>query len=403
MRPGQGAGSSLWRLPGMRSLFLLGTLAFASFFLTLSSLPLYSIAIGADRGTAGVVTTAMLGITVLTQTLVPALVNRFGLVPVLAAGLVLLGGPGPLYLAGHSFGWVLVVSGMRGMGFAVLTVLMPLLASRLVPAARRGAAIGLYGLAIAVANLGGVPAGVALTAANHFGVVAVLAASPLLALPLLAGIGRSLRHIERVPAVGAAASGSAVSRTLRSIAGITAVLLVVTLAGGGVLTFLPVAGGSAVSATVGLLVFGATGALARWRVGTIADRFGSRLLLPGGVLLAAGGMGLLAVGLSFSSSALVLIGAALLGIGYGSVQNVSLLVAFDRAGPQHQAVASATWNAAFDTGTAVGALVVGLAATAGPGGGPGFSEAFAGCAVLILLTLPLAVLGTRHRRADTFG
>lgn len=381
----------------MRNLVLVGVLGFTSFFLTLSALPLYAIAVGADRGAAGVVTTVMLAVTVLIQTMVPALVNRFGLVAVLAVGLVLLGGPAPLYLAGQSFGWILVVSAVRGMGFAVLTVLMPLLASRLVPVERRGAAIGLYGLAIAAANLGGVPIGVALTAAGHFGVVAVAAASPLLALPLLGGIGRALRTLQRAgPSGPAGPATSHVGSTLRAISGVTVVLLVVTLAGGGVLTFLPVAASSEVSATVGLLVFGATGALARWRVGALADRYGSRLLLPGGVLVATVGMAVLAVGLSFSGSATVLTGAALLGFGYGAVQNVSLLVAFERAGPRNQAVASATWNAAFDAGTAIGALVVGLAATAGSGGGPGFPLTFAGCALLIVLTLPLAVLGGRR-------
>ena len=70
----------------MRSQAYLCVLAFASFFLTLSSLPLYCISIGTSAGAAGLVTTVMLISTVGTQTLVPALVNRFGLAAVLAAG-----------------------------------------------------------------------------------------------------------------------------------------------------------------------------------------------------------------------------------------------------------------------------------------------------------------------------
>jgi len=390
------AGSSLWPLPGMRSLVYLGMLAFTSFFLTLSALPLYAISIGTDKGAAGVVTTVMLATTVATQTLVPAMVKRFGLVAVLAAGLVLLGAPAPLYLIGRHLGGVLVISGVRGMGFAILTVLMPLVASRLVPPARRGGAIGLYGLAIAIPNLAGVPGGVALTGAGHFSWVAVASASPLLALPLLGRIGRSVRSVGHdLPAEGSTSALAHSGRALRSIAGVTVVLLVVTLSGGGVLTFLPVASTSGTLATVALLVFGATGALSRWRAGILADRVGSRKLLPAAVLVGSAGMALIAGGLAFPTSALVLTGAAVLGLGYGSVQNVSLLVAFDRAGPRNQAVASAAWNAAFDSGTAIGALVVGVAATAGPGGGVGFGWSFAGCAILIALTVPLAVGSTR--------
>lgn len=368
-------------------------LAFSSFFVTLSSLPLYAVAIGASAGAAGLVTTVMLVSTVGTQTVVPAVVQRWGLVRVLAAGLLLLGAPGALYLLSEQFWWVLVISVLRGFGFAVITVLMPLVAGRLVPAARRGEAIGVYGLAIAVPNLVAVPLGVALASAGHFRLVAVLSLAPLLALPLLRALTGSM-----LPADAAAAHGAPDTRlALRALTGTVVLLLVVTLAGGGVLTFLPVERPDGVLATAGLLTFGATGALARWRAGALSDRIGTRLLLPLAVLLAAAGMAVLAGGLGLQSSAVVLVGAAVLGIGYGSVQNVSLLVAFDRAGPANQTTASAAWNAAFDAGTAVGALVVGLVATGSALGRPGFPWTFAGCGALILLTLPLAVRATGRR------
>jgi len=399
------AGSSLWRLPGIRNQAYLCGLAFLSFFLTLSALPLYAISIGTGAGAAGVVTTVMLATTVGTQTLVPALVNRFGLVPVLAAGLLLLGAPAPLYLLGKQFAAVLIISGVRGMGFAVITVLMPLVAGRLVAAPRRGEAIGFYGLAIAVPNLIGVPLGVALTAAGSFGWVACAAASPVLALPLLRPIARSLAPVDARDAsaageaVGAAADAPARSGSaLRAVAGVTVVLFVVTLAGGGVFTFLPVAASSGALATVGLLVFGVTGALARWRAGSLADRRGSRTMLPVAVLLAAGGVGLLGFGLAGAPAVVVLIAAAVLGLGYGAVQNLSLLAAFDRAGPRHQAVVSAAWNAAYDAGTAAGAVLVGLLAASGRTGGTGvgFPWSFGACAVLIVLTLPLALRAGRR-------
>jgi predicted MFS family arabinose efflux permease len=378
-------------LPGLRGLVYLSVLAFASFFLTLSSLPLYSISIGTPAGAAGLVTTVMLAATVAMQTLVPMLVNRFGLLPVLALGLVMLGAPAPLYLVGHQFWWVLLISALRGVGFAVITVLMPLAASRLVPPGRRGEAIGVYGLAIAIPNLVGVPIGVALTSAGHFGWVAVAAASPLLALPLLPSIGRSIRPPE---ANATPASSAATAATLRAVAPAVLVLLVITLSGGGVLTFLPVARPSGSLATAALLAFGVTGAVGRWRAGVLSDRLGARVLLPASVLLAAGGMGVLAAGLVTDAPVLVLIGAATLGIGYGSAQNVTLVVAFERAGPANETTASAVWNACYDAGTAIGALLVGLVAAAGPG----FGWTFAGCAVLIAMSLPLSLGATRTSR-----
>lgn len=384
----------------MRSQGYLCVLAFTSFFLTLSSLPLYSIAIGTSTGAAGLVTTVMLISTVAAQTLVPAAVSRWGLLRVLGAGLVLLGAPAPLYVVGHQFWWVLLVSAVRGLGFAVITVLMPLVASAMVPAGRQGEAIGIYGLAIAVPNLLGVPIGVALTSAGEFRWVALASAAPLLALPLLRPIGRAM--LPRGVGVGVGVGGGAgaeparpdASGAVRAIAGVTLVLLVVTLSGGGVLTFLPVVRPSGRLATVALLLFGAAGALSRWRAGALSDRWGSRVLLPTAVIVAAAGMTLLAMGLALPSTVVLLIGAVVLGAGLGAVQNVTLLVAFRRAGPAKQTTASAVWNAAYDSGTAIGALVVGLVAA----GGPGFSWTFAGCAVLILATLPLAMTATRSLR-----
>ncbi len=373
----------------MRSQGYLCVLAFASFFLTLSSLPLHAIAIGASAGAAGLVTTVMLVSTVASQTLVPVAVARLGLIRVLAAGLVLLGAPAPLYVLGQQFWWVLLVSAIRGVGFAVITVLMPLVASGMVPKGRQGEAIGIYGLAIAVPNLLGVPIGVALTSSGQFRWVAIASAAPVLALPLLRSIRGSM--LSSAPGGDAAPVQADPRRPLRAVAGATVVLLVVTLSGGGVLTFLPVVLPSGRVATVGLLLFGATGAISRWRAGALSDRLGSRVLLPVAVLVAAGGLAVLAAGLALPSTAVLLIGAAVLGAGQGAVQNVSLLVAFRRAGPANQTSASAIWNAAYDSGTAIGALVVGLVAV----GGPGFSWTFAGCAVLILATVPLGVRATR--------
>ncbi len=112
------------------------------------------------------------------------------------------------------------------------------------------------------------------------------------------------------------------------------------------------------------------------------------------VLLAATGLALLAAGLAADQAALVLAASGLLGVGYGAVQNLTLVVAFDRAGPANETTASAAWNACFDAGTAIGALLVGVVAAAGPG----LPATFGGCALLIALTVPLAIRATRGSR-----
>src|SRR5689334_20663714 len=168
------------------------TLGFASYCLTLASLPAYAVLGGANESIAGVVTAALLVVTIAGQAAVPSATARFGERPVLAAGLIALGAPAPLYVLDDGLGWLSALSAVRGLGFAVLTVLGASLAARCAPPERRGEAVGIYGLAIAVPNLVAVPAGVALVLDGHVGWLAWLSASPLLGLPLLGALFRAL-------------------------------------------------------------------------------------------------------------------------------------------------------------------------------------------------------------------
>ncbi|SFO51440.1 Predicted arabinose efflux permease, MFS family [Geodermatophilus obscurus] len=376
-----GDRTSLWRLPAMRALVGATTLGFASYCLTLASLPAYAVGGGASPETAGVVTAVFLVVTILVQSVVPALTARFGLGVVLAAGLLLLGAPSPLYVLGDGVLWLSGVSAVRGAGFAVLTVLGAVLAAQVAPPERRGESIGLYGLAIAVPNLLAVPAGVALVLDGHPGWLAWLAASPVLALPLVPGLARSV-HWEG----GAGSSSRAAARAALAP---SAVLLVVTLAGGGLVTFLPIERPDGVLATTALLVFGVTGALTRWRAGLLADRVGTGRLMPLALLLGALGLAGVGVGLG-TGDAVVLAGAAVFGAGFGAVQNLTLVTAFARAGEGGATAASALWNASFDAGTAVGALALGLVAA-----GVGLSWTYVLVAGTLLAALPLARVATR--------
>ena len=376
--------TSLWRLPAMRALVGATALGFTSYCLTLASLPAYAVAGGAAADTAGVVTAVFLVVTVAVQFAVPALTARYGTGPVLAAGLVALGAPSPLYAVGDGLLWLSAVSAVRGVGFAVLTVLGATLAARVAPAERRGESIGIYGLAIAVPNLVAVPAGVALVLDGHAGWLAWLAASPVLALPLVPAVVRRARG---GPPAGTSSSRAAVRAALAP----SAVLLVVTLAGGGLVTFLPIERPDGVLAAAALLVFGITGALTRWGAGLLADRAGTPLLLPLALLVAAAGLSAVALGLG-AGAGWVLAGAALFGAGYGAVQNLTLLSAFARAGERGATAASAVWNASFDAGTAVGALTLGFVAT-----GVGLSWTYVLVAGVLLLTLPLARVAARRR------
>ena len=339
----------------MQALVGVTVLGFASYCLTLASLPVYAVAGGAAESSAGVVTAAFLVVTLAVQLTVPALTARLGVGPVLMVGLFAMGLPAPFYVLGDSVGWISTLSAVRGAGFAVLTVLGATLAAQVAPPERRGESIGLYGLAIAVPNLVAVPAGVALVLDGHIAWVSWLAASPVLGAFLVPVLMRST-----APQPGPGPAGTR-RAAMRAALAPSLLLFVVTLAGGGLVTFLPIERPDGVVATVALLVFGLTGAITRWRAGLLADRLGGRLLMPLALVAAAVGMVVTALGL-WTGVVWVVVGAAVFGAGFGATQNLTLLAAFARAGEAGTTTASAMWNIAFDAGTAIGALALGILA-----------------------------------------
>jgi predicted MFS family arabinose efflux permease len=139
----------------------------------------------------------------------------------------------------------------------------------------------------------------------------------------------------------------------------------VTLAGGGLVTFLPIERPDGSIAAVALLLFGISTAVFRWGAGVLVDRVGAGVLLP--VTLAGGVAGMLLVALGLrtdgaAGTAEVLAGVLVLGVAYGAVQNLTLVLALARAGEGGTTTVSAVWNACYDSGTAIGALAVGAVA-----------------------------------------
>jgi len=376
------------RSPGMPALIAMSLLGFTSFFLTLSALPLWAVDQGVPEALAGLVTTVMLVATVGCQVLVPAAVRLIGQPATLAVGLFALGAPTPLLLLSDQLGWLLAVSAVRGLGFAILTVLTPLVATQIAPPGSHGRAIGLYGLAVAVPNVAAVPLAVALTDAGHFPVVAGLGAVPVLAIPLV-------RRFPPPPPARARQAGRA-RLPVASLAGILGLLLALTLSGGGIFAIVPVQlNESGAVVTWALLLLGVTSALARWRAGSLADRAGPARLLPACAVVGVLGLGLLgwgAAGTGAGPGALVVLGAAIFGLAYGGAQNLTLLLSFELAGPDRRTPASAAWNATYDAGTAIGALLVGAVAA-----GSSLTVAMLGCAGLVVVTAVVAVVSARGR------
>lgn len=382
----------------MPALLALTSAGFAGFAALMPIAPLWAVHGGADEAGAGLVNGVLLAATVATQPFVPRLLRRFGTGRVLAAGLVLLGLPSPFHLVSDGLGWILLLAVFRGAGFGILTVTGSVAVARLVRPARRGAAIGAYGAAIAVPQLLLMPAGPWLAATVGPWLVFLLGTLPLLgigAAPRLATALRAraveARTADPAHSAEAASSQSARRRyVLRGLAPPMVLLLAVTLAAGALITFVPQMSTSPAAATLGLTILTASAAVTRWRLGALADRFGPRRFMWPLVLLSAVGMVVTAAAVRDASATdvvLLPVGMVLVGTAYGGLQNLTLLVSFAAVTSREYGTASAVWNIGFDAGTALGSVSVGLLAA-----GVSFPFALLAAAGVSLLTLPLALL-----------
>lgn len=385
---------SVWLLPGMRSLAVVSVMAFGGFDSLISVVPLWVVRGGANETGAGLVTTVMLIATVITQTFVPRLLGRFGLSLVLSVGLITLGLPAIGFGLSSDLAPVLLLSAVRGFGFGILTVTGSAVVGDLAPPKRHGAAIGAYGLAIALPNLIFLPFSVVVAETVGFGWVFGAGAMPLIGIPAAILLGRVVHGRTTTPPKPSdrdARSDTARRTALLRLLPPAAILLSVTLAGGAVMTFLPQLTGdlapsrAGVWASAGLLAFTATGAFSRWWIGSLADRRGAGRMMIGLLVLGAVGMGLLAVSLITSGVVLMIIGVALTGCAYGALQNLTLLSAFQQVKKSQYGTASAVWNIGFDSGTAIGAMLLGVVATQAS-----FSSGVIVLAVLMLVAIPLA-------------
>jgi len=380
----------------MRALLGVSLLGFAGYALLLPTAPLWATHGGADEGGAGLVNAVLMLATVAVQTTVPWSLRRWGWRTTLVIGVLLLGLPSFALVLTDQLAWILAVSAVRGAGFAVLTVCGASALAELVDAARRGRAIGVYGLAVAVPQLILVPSAAWIAESVDFRVVFVVGAVPALAVPFAAALGRRLDEVARdaADAVRDATDGPrhGRGRVLPALVLPSLVLLAVTTPGGALLTFAPQFRHGATVAVLGLLGFTAVTALSRWLVGGPVDRFGPRRFIAPLLVLCAGGLVLCAWSLAETGpgAVVLVVGMTVVGIAYGSLQNLTLVTAFAAVPDRDRSVASAVWNIGFDTGTGLGSLVVGFIAA-----GTSFSVGLLTTAALCGVVAVIALVGGR--------
>jgi MFS family permease len=356
-------------------------LHFASLYYLLPTLPLYVQHLGGSTYEVGLIVGIFALASLLARPFIGVWMDRAGRRGFLlvGAGIYVLASLG--YWAIRSVPGLLLWRVFHAIGLATFSTAAASLAGDLAPPRRRGAAMGVFGLAQAAALAVGPGVGrVSLTTFGYGGLFLATACTALAALvSALALPGdpfpvrkRALRDLAGRAFLDAAAVPAAVQ-------------FAASVAYGTIVSFIAL-----VAVERGLDVVGSFFALLamsslsiRLVAGRAYDAWGAAPVLAPALLVLAGGVTLLAVA---GGAALFLLAAVLAGLGIGATQTTLMAHVVDRSGPDGRASSVAAFMACWELGVAGGAILMGRLAEA-----YGFYVMFMGTT-----SLPLLGLGSLH-------
>lgn len=375
-------------------LLLLSTfLTTGSFGLLLPIVPLWALEGGASTTGAGATNATFLLVTVAAQIVSPVVLRAVGHRESLIAGGLLLGLPVFAFATTNELGPLVAVSAVRGLGFALIVVSGITLVARLLPGERRGRGFGVYGMAVGLPNLVFLPAGPWI--AEHLSFQALFVTGGVLPL-----VGLVMIVAMRVRTRQGSARPARTERSglppLRSFTIPAVVMCAHALGSSSIVTFLPAALPGAATVAGALFCYSAGTVIGRWAAGVLRDRHRRAVVLGPAAVVCT--LGQLALGFAAYAGEQGLVaaagvpGALAFGLGFGALQTDTLTVMFDRVPARGYDLASTAWNMAFDSGTGIGSLVIGVLATAF-----GFPTAFTLAAALLAALVPVAVALSRSR------
>jgi len=329
------------------------TLFYLSFYLILPVIPLYVASLGGSAAQIGLVIGYFATSAMLLRPPAGWLIDSRGTRPILLAGMLIFLLASLGYLAASGVQPILALRFFHGIGMGLFPTAATVGIAELAPAARRGEAMGWFGIANGVSLMLGPVAGPAVAARLGYPALFLLAAAVTAAGLLCVGLLPAGKR-------PGAPSGPPRPRDFYCPAALlpSAILLLLYVPYGLVVAFIPLVATARGLENPGFFftAFGAAMLLVRTQAGRLSDRHGRVAAILPGMLLT--GLSLLVLGTT-AGPAGVLAGATLLGLGFGSAQPALMALTADRVPPGERGKAMGTFYFAWELGIASGAAVSG--------------------------------------------
>ena len=327
---------------------------YLGFYLILAVLPLYLAAMGGTSFQIGVIVGLFSFMAIFFRLPAGWIIDARGCQPVLLAGMAIFMLASPGYIIVRSFPAVVALRLFHGVGMGLFPTAATVVVAEVAPAARRGEAMGWFGIANSAGLIIGPALGTGIASGLGFPALFLTAGGMaflgLVCLWLLPRIERAAK-IHRLPRPQDFFSRPALLPSL---------LLFSLYVPYGVMTaFIPIlaVGRGLANPGVYFTIFALAVLVIRAQAGHVSDRRGrATVIMPG---LAAAGVAFAILGLTFDRLWL-LVGAAIYGLGFGAAHPALMALTADRVPLEERGKAMGTFYVAWEVGITVGSVGAGL-------------------------------------------
>ncbi len=328
---------------------------YLSFYFILPVMPLYVAAMGGTSTQIGLIIGLFAFMAMVLRPPAGWIIDTRGHRSVLLAGMAIFLLASLGYILARSVDAVLALRLFHGVGMGLFPTAATVLVAEVAPPARRGEAMGWFGIANSVGLVIGPAAGTAVASRMGFPVLFLAAAGTasvgLVCILLLPRIGEPSTRSHRAPRLQDFFSRAAV---LPSV-----LLLFLYVPYGALVAFIPILATRRGLANPGTFytIYALAILLVRAKAGRLSDERGRAAVILPGLLVASVAFAVLGL----TSGAIgVLVGAAICGVGFGAVQPALMALTADRVPSEERGKAMGTFYAAWELGIASGSVGAGL-------------------------------------------